>query len=552
MLLVGCSKESFPKGSTVTSEQMASSPTALLAMVNGMNSWMGTYYVYSESFYSMDFGYPGICILRECLGMDMPNAYTPYDYASYYFSQMNSGVGPQSGTVTIFWQFYYKLIKQANDLIKLIDVNTASETQLYYLGIAYAYRASAYLDLARMYEYNSPEVYDISEEIRGLTVPIVTEATTEDVAKNNPRASVEDMYNFILSDLSKAEEYMQHQTTRLNKNTPDIHVIYGLKARIDLEIATRCRLYNSSRDGGFSDITAFGFSSIKDCYAQAAANAKKAYEGFTVLSESEWHSPTSGFNDVTSNSWIWGIILTPDSPVSYLEYGSFVGTTCSEIYYGMVNYQGCYRMIDKSLYDKISDTDWRKYSWFVKSDISKFGSKYKTSLSLDVLKTKLPDYSNLKFRPAEGNTTEYKTGCSADFPMMRAEEMRLIEAEALAFSEGLGSGISALTSFMVTRDPSYKCTASSEEAFEEELLKEKRIELWGEGLTYFDFKRLDHGIARGYKNSNWTGNTKFNYTQGVAPWYTISIYQSEVQNNPACKYNPDPTGAFKAYLWSGN
>ena len=46
----------------------------------------------------------------------------------------------------------------------------------------------------------------------------------------------------------------------------------------------------------------------------------------------------------------------------------------------------------------------------------------------------------------------------------------------------------------------YDCTnmSSSVENFTNELMLQKRIEFWGEGIVMFDMKRLDMSTRRGY------------------------------------------------------
>ena len=61
-----------------------------------------------------------------------------------------------------------------------------------------------YMDLARMY---AQKTYGLDKNSE--TVPIVTETTSLSDLTNNPRATNEVMWNFILSDLDKAEEYIE-------------------------------------------------------------------------------------------------------------------------------------------------------------------------------------------------------------------------------------------------------------------------------------------------------------------------------------------------------
>ena len=91
------------------------------------------------------------------------------------------------------------------------------------------YRAMFYLDMARLYEFKENGYTEVSDNVLGLTVPIVTEETTEEQSMNNPRAPREKMYAFILDDLSKAEEYLEGQTVSLTR--PSVPAVNGLYAR---------------------------------------------------------------------------------------------------------------------------------------------------------------------------------------------------------------------------------------------------------------------------------------------------------------------------------
>ena len=49
--------------------------------------------------------------------------------------------------------FYYDFIATCNNVTSVVDPATASPTSKNYLGIALAYRAMAYLDIARQFEF---------------------------------------------------------------------------------------------------------------------------------------------------------------------------------------------------------------------------------------------------------------------------------------------------------------------------------------------------------------------------------------------------------------
>ena len=133
------------------------------------------------------------------------------------------------------WYYFWKQVQTTNNLIGAIDPESASETQLGYLGTAYAFRAFTYLDMARMFEFlendGTSNITTEGNDVLHLTVPIVTEDVTEESSRNNPRATREEIYNFILEDLNKAEEYLAN-FARPTKTLPDLAVVYGLKARL--------------------------------------------------------------------------------------------------------------------------------------------------------------------------------------------------------------------------------------------------------------------------------------------------------------------------------
>jgi hypothetical protein len=127
---------------------------------------------------------------------------------------------------------------------------------------------------------------------------------------------------------------------------------------------------------------------------------------------------------------------------------------------------------------------------------------------------------------------------------MRVEEMYLIEAEAAAHQDA-GRGVDLLKNFVVTyRDPNYICKASSVEDAVEAVFLQKRIELWGEGQTFFDYKRLNHSVDR-TTSTNWDPTENFK-TDGRPAWMTFPIIISEENNNKGIKgfNNPDPSDQY--------
>jgi hypothetical protein len=164
-------------------------------------------------------------------------------------------------------------------------------------------------------------------------------------------------------------------------------------------------------------------------------------------------------------------------------------------------------------------------------------------------KETMPAYASVKFRPNAGDGEDYLVGASAAVPLMRIEEMYFIEAEA-AEHVAPGSGITLLSSFMKQhRDPAYNYMGT--DAIDE-IVFQKRVELWGEGHTFFDIKRLDMSVTRGYEGTNWQDSQTILNTNGRPAWTNFVIVKTESANNTALvnHNNPDPSDAYAP--WGAN
>ena len=129
---------------------------------------------------------------------------------------------------------------------------------------------------------------------------------------------------------------------------------------------------------------------------------------------------------------------------------------------------------------------------------------------------------------------------------MRIEEMYFIEVEATAQLDGYQKGAELLTDFMQEyRDAKYNRQSNSLSDFlKNEMLLQKRIEFWGEGILLYDYKRLDKGIVRKYAGSNHAEVFQLNKPDGRSPQWNIVITRSEFQSNTAIDdntNNPDPS-----------
>ncbi|WP_373725955.1 RagB/SusD family nutrient uptake outer membrane protein, partial [Bacteroides heparinolyticus] len=501
-----CIEETFPQSGTATAQQVAESPAAQMGQINAIVNFVNAYNAYGQ-YYSFDFGYSAFGITRDVMCEDFYVYDAYYDYFSSFGRCRNLSASSMGNAI---YYYYYKFLNNTNNLLRVVDEATAGETSKRYIGIAKTFRAMIYMDMARFYEYKKTGIAKLDDEARengvyGLTVPIVTEQTTETDARNNPRAPFYTMYKFILDDLESAGALL-NDYVRPRKNLPDKAVVNGLKARLWLEIATRTE--KSPEDlSAIKEHVSQEVTSAADCYAKAARYAREAIDqsGAIPLTEEEWFGGkdyTTAFNSIGSASWIWGSMLTKDN--LYSDYVNFIGMISPEQNFGVGNYYyWAIRTISSRLFEQIADDDWRKATWIAPKDAGQLpGKKYRTILPPSYF-TYLPAYTNLKFKPKKGNVDDYKIGAVVDYPLMRVEEMYFIEAEAIAGSRGVAEGVAALQSFMQTyRYASYTCTAGTMDEFRQALMLQKRIEFWGEGIIYWDYKRLNLSVTRGYPGTN--------------------------------------------------
>ena len=563
MSLTGCIDEETPT-QQASADQVASSSTSLSMLVSGLKSKMISYCNYYSdvtSWYAtQDWGYPCYMLIKETMLDGFPTTGSTWNYQTYY----ESATRLTSYTAPVYF-YYYNLADLSNKIMKSTEGAT-TETMLDYRGIAHTYRALAYMDLALMFEFwptGNSELDAKAKDIWGLTVPIVTENTTAEEAKNNPRADFATMYRFIYSDLSKAKELLAGYE-RAEKNDVNIDVVNGLLARFWLTAATRFQRYPNDlpkqlaaegANDGYADL---GITSAADCYQKAEECAKAVINaGYKPMTKEQWHDTKTGFN-TANQAWVWDMRITSQEQYSYY-WNSIMGNVASEPTWALPAYGGEYRCISTDLYHSIQDGDWRKTSWIAPEDAgaTTVPDKYETQLKDESAGSKaantnfsrLPAYANLKFRPGSGSIDDEQTGMLVDIPLMRVEEMYFIVMECEYYLNGEIAGLIKLDNFMndyrFDEGNKWYYAYETSDSFIIELMSQKYIELWGEGLMYNDYKRLGLPIIRKYQGSNYVEPyDKLNHEAfGCAQW--LNFYIPEVartyNNALSGKMNPDPT-----------
>lgn len=304
-----------------------------------------------------------------------------------------------------------------------------------------------------------------------LCIPIYTEITLAGKA----RSTSNEVYTLIESDLNESVKLLNGYK-RTNNDSVDQTVAEAFLAEVYLEMGK---------------------------YSEAANMANAARRSYELLNEKEW---MTGFYEIKSKETMWGATNTSANTTFVANFfGHFDNTNPIGYAGGM----GVYKNIDKKLYNSISDTDFRK-----KAFIAPGG---------DLVYPKLPAYANIKFRDPSIDAGHYI--------YLRSSEMYYIEAEALAKSGNEASAKQVLYEITITRDSAYTLSSNSGVALINEIILQKRIELWGEGCAWYDMKRLGVNLSRDYEGTNHPAFGRFNILAGNNK-FIFQMPQAEMDANP--------------------
>lgn len=228
-------------------------------------------------------------------------------------------------------------------------------------------------------------------------------------------------------------------------------------------------------------------------WTNASKWAKAAYDGITLMSAADL---TTGFQDRSNSEWMWSMVSVADDNVGYLHVASFYDALRT------VGYNS-FRI----------NTDFR--SEFAANDARL------AQIDADVYSG---GHISLKF--------DHVGGWVLDQVLMRASEMYLIVAEAEA---ELGNNAAAQDALFVIQERAGLTTKSTSTGTTliDEVLVERRKELWGEGFRWNDLNRRGLNITR-TSDSHWAKlDMPISNTKRIWP-----IPQDEMDANPNMVQNP--------------
>ena len=507
MLTVSCNDidEQVPEGRALTKEQSQETNTAIpervQATFTGMFTMMGKpRAAYPNSSRADDFGFVMAAISLDIEGADMfmqNNNYNWFSVCGEYSSRTANYANPY-----IRYVIPYRQIGIANEVIASYPEDTEDPNAINQIAQARAIRAFDYMALAPYFQFGYQTAKDQP------CVPILKAGV--DYA-NNPRATVAEVWDYIMEDLNFAVANLT--ADRSSKDQINKNVALGLRARANLFMGN---------------------------YAAAASDAAAAMEGYETYSIAEVSEPK--FYDLADHNWIWGISITPEI-AEVFKYGtsaSWINAFSGYSYSAGTQNTPCINIL---LWNKIPETDVRKGWWL---DGSKHSPNWANLTWTDATsgasatgddiadftyedKLEFLPYTNIKFGMKEGVGSIVNNN---DWPLMRVEEMILIQVEGLAKSGNETQARTILENFVKTyRDPNYSASDRGL-SFENEIWFQRRVELWGEGFFMFDAKRLGKPVDRTHGAG--TTNEPDAFAFNIAPtdgWLNMRFPQTEMDNN---------------------
>ncbi len=458
--------------------------TSAQAALNGLYRLM---YVagWSSSWGTENCGQTAIQLLADLMGEDhlMYSQGQGWFYEDYRLNVHGDYAG-KSGRSYAIWNYFYTMVSNVNYIIAAEEsMGGDPEEKDNIIGQAYAMRAYSYFYLIQLYQ----QTYKGHEDAPG--VPLYTEPTQAG-SIGNPRGTVKGVYEQINSDLTTAIDLLAGKT-QAHSSHIDYYVANGIKARVNL--------------------VQHNF----DVAASAAAEALKK-PGLTLATVAE----LGGNNNVNVSDMMWGDQIITDHSQGYAGFFSHMDADAPDMYASKAP-----QCISSGLYKLIPDTDQRKAWW--RGALQEEGTGSMVS------------YCQLKFKMADYST---RTG---DYLLMRAEEMVLIKAESECHLGQYDQARKTISELGYLRDSGFaarleaRMDASTYNqdsnlplvTLMDEILFQRRLELWGEAGRIFDLQRLGLGYNRVYEGSNHTETVTTKDTSAGSDLFILPLPQSELDGN---------------------
>lgn len=435
-----------------------------------------------------DMGQKGYDIYGDMLSGDMALTGSAYGWYRAAITQLQA---PEDFTQLEnyhVWRYYYRVINRSNLVIETIlgqpqpddeaeldaIISELEPANRHNLGQALAMRAHSYFHLTQFM------INDVTTSWTSPTLPIYKVAGLV----GNSKSTTQEVYSLMEDDLTRSITLLDDYTR-------------PSKVEIDQPIAQTILAYVlASRKDRWPDVVTLTNSAL----GRTDANLMTADPDDPSI-----NSIFGGFNDVNSQGWMWGIDINADIGLGLVSWWGQI-----DFYsYGYASI-GDPKAMDIDLYNSMQPDDVRREQYFNNPDS--------------------PNHLQPLFKFYDSDRVQFGASqiVKADYIYMRYVEPLLLNIEALAKSGREGEAKIALEDFASTRidDTSYINNLSGQ-ALYDEIYKQTRLELWGEGKSYFALKRNEATVTRGDNHLSFVGDP--------IPWndesLTFEIPQQEIQDN---------------------
>jgi hypothetical protein len=487
--------------SEISSTEIANSATGMKMVIYGLcgNTYMQYYNLYDFRWFN---GEPWLSMVYgDVCGQD----YNCLFWQSSSVTIPNWTAMPQDTYNAVFipWVYCYTMINQANVVIDGGKDRELSGEMAFRVAQAYTFRAHAYTRLQQIY---GPRWVDSNN---GAVESVVLRESVVDPNGdvNEGLSTSAQVMDLIYSDLDKAIKLYEESGYNRGQNfwEPDINVAYGMYARAAL---------------------------LKDDWQTAKDMALKAVEGYPVMTAEEY---ADGFASPTSE-WLWANA----SESAGIYFASFGATyACNGTYPAAWGNIGA-GAIDYTFYQQVSNpNDVRCDLFFTPDKVSRaMRAKFwdpaqcdQTTMDVNIgedLKPLLKEFIDERYAQTgakhgwiypfstdffaesaphdiTGQTVQFgaqfkfwsiDTYGSSSFPFMRSSEMYMIAAEASCHLDSDADAQDYLYDVLSNRITNYKKSTKTGADLLAEVKLQRRFELWGEGFSWFDFKRWNEPIVR--------------------------------------------------------
>lgn len=506
-------------------------------------------------------------LLNDCFGQDVILGLGIAQWGSDIMKMEWSNYRDLENSVQ--WMYLYNIINRANGILDGID-NAEGDDDLraFVKAQALTFRAFAYTKLLMFYaprweDSNNGEKYCIVLRLKQGTDP-------------TPLVKMKDVVTQIRTDLDDAIAlYDSTEAERSYKWEPDESVAKGVYARLAL---------------------------LTHDWATAQKMAHEARQGYPVMSNDTYLSGfyqdndelmwTQGVNDSDIYYWSWGSHFAANGQYVF-AWGVGGGAIDMNLYRQLDENdirRKCYvtpdkyndmpanqnpgkvteedfwnpNLVDASNYLNLAygpyargnavNGKWGVYNVAIKycvyyldnifkgnkTEINNEGfmAYYSQGNSGDLLiGNRL--YGTLKVTPlgAQLKFLSYGPYGTSAYPFMRGSEMCLAEAEAAYMNGDAPTALACLKEINGKRIPGYSFSATDESLLEEIKLC-RRIELWGEGQSWSDFKRWNMPIKRVAweankpESGNWLPSVAGEYPTTLCNGWRFTVPSTEVDYNP--------------------